>query len=182
MSKPEKLTSISEIIKKRREEAAIKEGYVALFGRIILLIIITYLLFTQVFFITRAAGNGMFPAIKDSDLLFGYRLQQHYEKNNVVAYKVDGERYIGRILARGTDVIDMDENGTLKVNGTVQAGEITFPTYAKIGIEYPYQVPEGHVFVLGDYRTQTKDSRDLGSISMENVEGKVITILRRREL
>ena len=38
------------------------------------------------------------------------------------------------------------------------------------------------MFLLGDYRTQTLDSRDFGAISMENVEGKVITLLRRRGL
>ena len=57
-----------------------------------------------------------------------------------------------------------------------------YPTYPKEGMEYPYRVPEGHIFVMGDYRTQTEDSRDFGSIPMEQVEGKLITILRRREL
>lgn len=57
-----------------------------------------------------------------------------------------------------------------------------YPTYAKEGLEYPYRVPEGHVFVLGDYRTNATDSRDFGPIPMKQVEGKVITILRRRGL
>ena len=43
-------------------------------------------------------------------------------------------------------------------------------------------VPENHVFILGDYRTQTVDSRDFGPVPMECVAGKVITILRRRGL
>lgn len=41
---------------------------------------------------------------------------------------------------------------------------------------------KGCVFLLGDYRTQTKDSRDYGPIKMEDVKAKVITVLRRREL
>lgn len=51
---------------------------------------------------------------------------------------------------------------------------------ASLHITYPYTVPEGHVFILGDYRTQTEDSRDHGPIPMEDVEAKVITILRRQ--
>lgn len=76
----------------------------------------------------------------------------------------------------------MDDSGTLFVNGTAQGGEIVFPTYAKEGIQYPYTVPEGSVFILGDYRTHAKDSRDFGCISLPEVKAKVITILRRREI
>ena len=124
----------------------------------------------------------MYPAVKDGDLLIGYRLQTEYAKDDVVIYEADGEQRVGRILGRGTDVIVMDDSGTLMVNGTIQDGEILFPTYAKEGISYPYIVPENCVFILGDYRTQSEDSRDFGCIPMEDVKAKVITILRRREL
>ena len=56
----------------------------------------------------------------------------------------------------------LDESGKLLINGTAQNGEILYPTYAEEGLEYPLTVPENHVFILGDYRTQTVDSRDLG--------------------
>jgi len=75
----------------------------------------------------------------------------------------------------------LDGSGTLTVNGSVQNGEILYPTYAKDGgPAYPYRVPEDSVFVTGDFRTQTEDSRDWGAVRMDQVEGKVITILRRR--
>lgn len=124
----------------------------------------------------------MFPALKDGDLVIAFQLQREYAKNDVVVYRADGEERIGRVAARAADVVTLDETGTLLVNGTVQSGEILYPTYAKEGITYPYTVPEGTMFVLGDYRTQAEDSRDLGAISMKDVEGKVITILRRRGL
>lgn len=182
MSKSQNTVNIPGIIKKRRNGLLIKKGYLSLFWRIILLAVIGYLLFTQVFLITQASGIAMFPAIKDGDLMICFRLQQSYVKNDVVVYKVDGIRYVGRIIARETDVVTMDDSGTLQVNGTAQGGEILYPTYAREGIEYPYRVSENHTFVLGDYRTQTQDSRDFGSISMDAVEGKVITIIRRRGL
>ncbi|NMA64839.1 MAG: signal peptidase I [Clostridiaceae bacterium] len=126
--------------------------------------------------------NEMFPAVKDGDLIIGFRLQQSYTKNDVVIYGAKGKRHIGRIAARESDVVAIDDSGTFLVNGTTQGGEILYPTYAKEGIDYPYQVPKEHIFILGDYRTQTQDSRDFGSISLSDVEGKVITILRRRGL
>ena len=145
-----------------------------------MLIVAGYVFFTQVFLITQTRGLGMFPALKDGDLAIVFRLQQNYARDDVVAYQSSGQRYFGRIVARADDVVTIDESGTLLVNGTPQSGEILYPTYPKDGIEYPYRVPENYVFVLGDYRTQTQDSRDFGPILLDDVEGKVITILRRR--
>ena len=90
--------------------------------------------------------------------------------------------YVGRIGANSTDVINLNESGTITVNGTVQGGEIIYPTYAKEGLEYPFRVPEDAVFILGDYRIAAEDSRDFGPVPYSKVLGKVITILRRREL
>lgn len=166
----------------RQNRALNRQGYVSLLFRVLLLVLIGWLLFTRVFFLEQNTGNGMFPALKDGDLMVGFRLQQEYAKDDVVAYVVEGETRVGRIAARETDVVTLDETGTLLVNGTMQSGEILYPTYAKEEITYPYTVPEGMVFILGDYRTQTEDSRDFGPIPMEDVKGKVITILRRRGL
>ena len=121
-----------------------------------------WLLFTQVFLIGQAPDNEMFPAVEAGDLLIGYRLEQNLEKEDVVVYEAGGKTHVGRILGCETDVITMDDTGTLLVNGTAQTGEIALPTYAKEGITYPYTVPEGSVFILGDYRTHAKDSREFG--------------------
>lgn len=141
-----------------------------------------YLLLTQVFLLRQVSGMDMFPAVKDGDLAIVFKLQQEYIKDDVIAYQTgDGLRF-GRIIARGGDVVTMGDTGSLQVNGTTQSGEILYPTYALEGMEYPYRVPENHLFVLGDYRTKAADSRTYGPIPMADVQGKVITILRRRGL
>lgn len=172
----------ASIITKRRNRVLDRQGYLNLLLRILFLVLTGWVLFSHVFLITQVSGNDMFPAVKDGDLVIAFRIQQEYAKNDVVVYNVNGERHFGRIVARGSDVVNLDDSGTLLVNGTAQSGEILYPTYPKEGMEYPYKVPEGHVFILGDYRTQTEDSRDFGAIPLENVQGKVITILRRRGL
>lgn len=174
--------SIADIIKKRRNALIIRRGYFNLFKKIILLLIAGWLISTRVFLITQATGQGMFPAVKDGDLLIVYRMQKEYQKNDIVTYQKDGIRFTGRIVAVETDQVDMDENGKLYINGGAESGEILYPTYPGEKLEYPYQIPKGYVYVLGDYRTQTEDSRELGAIAEDHVEGKVITILRRRSL
>lgn len=180
--KARKTEEIADVIARRRERIAVRRDYASLLMRILVLAAAGYVFFTQVFLITQTSGLGMFPALRDGDLTIVFRMQQTVARDDVIAYQVGGQRHFGRIVARETDVVTMDESGTVLVNGTPQSGEILYPTYAKEGIEYPCRVPEGCVFVLGDYRTQTQDSRDFGPIPLSDVEGKVITILRRRGL
>lgn len=130
----------------------------------------------------------MYPAVKDGDLciifrrtaqeLFGDKLVQE----DIIAYQVNGKRSFGRIVAAAGDIIIINEGGSLSVNGMSEGGEILFPTYLQGDLEYPYRVPDGCVFVMGDHRSDTIDSRNLGPIPLSDVEGKLITILRRREI
>lgn len=173
---------LSAIISKRQNNVLVSQGYRALIIRILFLVIAGVISFTRIFLVTQTSGSDMFPAVKDGDLVIAFRLQQDYTKNDVVVYTVDGKQYIGRIAARAGDVVTLDDSGSMLVNGTTQTGEIMYPTYALQGLEYPYEVPENNLFILGDYRTQAVDSRTFGAIPLENVEGKVITILRRRGL
>lgn len=172
----------ASIISHRRNRVLNRQDSWNLLLRILFLILVGWLMLTQVFLLSRTRGNDMFPAVKDGDLLIGFRLQQEYVKNDVVVYTVNGQTHVGRVAARAGDVVTLDDSGTLLVNGTAQNGEILYPTYPKEEFKYPCTVPEGHVFILGDYRTQTEDSRDFGPIPLENVEAKVISILRRRGL
>ena len=145
-----KAANAADVIRARRIALNTRQEYISLFFRVVVLALAAYVVFTQVFLVTQNKGLGMFPAMKDGDLIIAYRLQQDYAKNDVVVYEMNGEQKVGRIIARETDVVTLDESGTLLVNGTVQTGDILYPTYAKEGIEYPHKVAEGHVFLLGD--------------------------------
>ena len=180
MVKTKKTPAIDQVIRQRGNKVLIRQGYISLLLRCVVLIVALVLLLTQVFLITQVTGNDMFPAIKDGDLVFAYRLQSDLSKNDVIVYKYDGKMRVGRILGRPGDVITLDDSGTLLVNGTTQGGEILYPTYAKENYTYPYVVPEDAYFILGDYRTQSEDSRDFGPVMKSSIQGKVITILRRR--
>ena len=154
----DKPQTCAQIIRARRANAETVADAVSLAARTAVLLLFAYLFFSRAFLLAQAPGNDMFPAVKD------------------------GERRTGRVLGRASDVITIDGSGTLLVNGTAQAGEIMYPTYPEEGLGYPYTVPDGCVFILGDYRTQSQDSRDFGAIALDDVEAKVITVIRRRSL
>ena len=134
---------------------------------------VLWVLLTQVYLVTQASGNEMFPAVKDGDLVLGCRMEKDYAKNDVVVYERSGTLRVGRVLARGGDIVTLSESGVVEVNGSAQGGGM---------LSYPSAVPEDSVFILGDCRTQAEDSRDFGPVQCSAVKAKVITLIRRRGL
>ena len=133
-----------------------------------------------VLLVTQAEGQDMFPAVKDGDLLIAYRLQRRWAQDDLVLYRQEGVLRLGRVAAVGGDVVMLEEDGTLRVNGTLH-GE-TLLRYPQAKAETSYTVPEGCLFILNDYRTHGRDSRHFGAVPQQDAAGKVITLLRRRGL
>lgn len=178
----QKKADIAGVIEKRRDQAAARQETGAFIRRVLLILIILWAVFAHVFLITQVEGQHMFPALKDGDLVLVYRLQRDYMRGDIVAYKVDGERHFGRIVAQTGDEVIIDGSDNLRVNGQLQADEILFPTQTRDGEVLQCRVPAGHIYVLGDHRTDTVDSRDFGPIPKTDIEGKLITLMRRRGL
>lgn len=182
---------MSEILKcfKRKENKKVysedeKEAIfnIKRFAKTLVLAVLAVLVcFVFVFGVYVQKGTDMYPRIRDGDLIFFFRLDKSHVINDVLTYEVDGKRYTGRYVAMEGDVVDINEKGQLLVNGNVQIEEVYYPTF-KMGtdIVYPYKVPEDHLFMLGDFRTNATDSRSLGAIQQDDIDGKVITFIRRR--
>lgn len=128
----------------------------------------------------------MYPAVKDGDVCIIFRMpamkltKETLEQGDVIAYTHEGSRYFARVIAVAGDEVNLTDSGNVTVNGATETSEIMFPTYDGGELRYPLTVPEGCVYALGDYRTRADDSRDHGLIPLKQVEGEVLTILRRR--
>lgn len=169
------------VIKQRKRKLAEKEDMKDFFKKLILVIIAVFLVIKYIYGIEFVSGQAMYPSIKDGDVAIYFRLDKDYNVSDVVSIKKNKTSYISRIVARGGDTVDITEDGELVINGNVQQEEIYFLTYPDSeGISFPYTVDDNCVFVLGDFRTGATDSRLFGEVSLDEIQGKVITILRRR--
>jgi signal peptidase I len=150
--------------------------------KLAVLVLVVWAVFTFVFGLRLVSGETMYPMLRDGDLILYFRLERDYQIDDVVAFQVDDQSLEARIVAQGGDVVDMTDDGQLVINGNVEDEDIFYSTWPETfsDLTYPYTVEEGGYFVLSDFRTAGYDSRDFGAISAKDLDGKVITVLRRR--
>lgn len=160
---------------------------IGLFFKIAIVVGLLYMCFTQITGFYYYRGNYMFPAVKDGDLLILDRISEII-LNDVVVYRAeDGEQRVGRIVAKSGDFVSFTDSGELLINGCLPSEEIFYastPNKSAKKITYPYEVKEDEYFILNDYRTGMNesfdDSRTYGSISADQIEGKVTLRIQRR--
>ena len=122
----------------------------------------------------RVDGSSMVPTLNDGQFVMVNRLVYKYsdpDHGDVVVfhYPRDPEQeYIKRIIGLPGDTVTID-NGHVYLNGQ-QLNEPYIAASTRTTGEW--QVPGGHLFVLGDNRNNSQDSRNFGFVSMENVIGK----------
>ena len=98
----------------------------------------------------------------------------------MVAYKREGKVKFGRIIAFEGDSVDI-MNDYITVNGYGVFEDTVYPTTSEgASISFPYTVSDNCVFVLNDYRSDISDSRTYGGIPLDDVQGSVVFIMRRR--
>lgn len=167
--------------KEKKYKQVWKEELLFLFIKIGILAVLAVVLFGFVFGIYRCSDNAMNPAFRNGDLIFYYRLQKEYQSSDAVVLEKNQETQVRRIIAKAGDAVDITEEG-LKINGYLQQeNEIYSETLPYVeGITFPITLKEGEYFVLGDDRSNAKDSRMYGVIKQEEIKGIVMTLLRRR--
>ena len=149
--------------------------------KVLVVALILGVTFTIIFGFHLQKGLSMYPKFVDHDLLLYYKLEKNFRTGDVVIVRNNGRDYALRIVAIENDIVEIEDEN-LKINGHIVEEDIYYVTPKKKKLNYPYTVPRGSVFVLGDYRTHSKDSRDFGAISFDNVKGKVINVLRNRDI
>jgi len=141
---------------------------------------IVILIFTFLLRIAYVDGNSMLPTLKNEDKLIVTHLFYTPKVGDIVIVNSEGlgKRIVKRVIATEGQTVDIDfATGTVTVDGKVleEAYINNLTQRDEGGHQYPVTVPDGCIFVLGDNRMDSTDSRSsiVGFVPVEDVLGKV---------
>lgn len=180
----------SEDIKKKKseEEPMTWQKSVMLYLHdLIYLLAIVMIVFMLLFRIVIVSGSSMYSTLRNGDwlLVTGSVLYHEPQYGDIIVASKDsfndGEAIIKRVIATEGQTVDIDfETGIVYVDGTALEEEYTYtPTNVEEGIIFPITIADGCIFVMGDNRNGSKDSRhpDIGMIDTREVLGKAVFLL-----
>ena len=151
---------------------------------LVCVVLATVLVFTLVVRIVRVEKQSMRETLQNGDILLtvNRHLAGELKAGDIVVIKKeyfeDGKPIVKRIIATEGQTVDIDfDAGVVYVDGqALEEDYINEPTYLEEGTEFPLTVPEGSIFVMGDNRNRSSDSRDsrLGTVDTRYVIGKAV--------
>lgn len=156
----------------RRYNAALK-GTVLLLVTIAVAAIAASFLFLSVM---KVQGSSMSPTLQNGDIVVALKGTKP-EKGDLSAFYFNDKLLVKRVVAEAGDEVSILPNGTVSVNGaTLSENYVSGKTLGDCDITFPYVVPQDRLFVLGDERSVSLDSRHtaIGCVAPEQMVGRVV--------
>ena len=126
--------------------------------------------------VLQISGNSMTPTLTGGDVVVALK-GSSFQTGDVIAFYYDNKILVKRVIAGPGDWVNIDEAGTVFVNDReLYEPYLEEKAFGDCDITLPYQVPESRVFVMGDHRSVSLDSRNslLGCVAYEQIVGKLI--------
>lgn len=126
--------------------------------------------------VLRIYGSSMTPTLSEGNIVISLK-GSSFETGDIIAFYYNNKILIKRVIAQSGDWVDISDDGTVYVNDKkLDEPYLTEKALGECDLELPYQVPESKVFVMGDHRSVSVDSRSstIGCVAEEQIVGKIV--------
>ena len=121
-------------------------------------------------------GSSMTPTLSEGEIVISVKGTE-MKTGDIVAFYYNNNILIKRVIAQPGDWVNITEDGTVFVNNEViDEPYLTEKAFGECNIQLPYQVPDSRIFVMGDHRSVSIDSRNtaVGCVADEQIVGKIV--------
>ena len=170
------LDAIQTEMQRSRSQSKYHQALKSTMGTIVVVAAIAVLVASIFLPVLRVTGSSMQPNFSPGNVLVAMKTKD-YLPGDVCSFYYNNKLIIKRVIATGGDILEIDEDGRVSVNGLVM--DESYVQHYDLGlcdIEFPFQVPAEQLFVMGDNRASSVDSRvqAFGCISKEELMGKIV--------
>ena len=126
--------------------------------------------------VLQVVGESMTPSIYEGEIVVAPK-GTAFQKGDVIAFYYNNKILVKRVIANAGEWVNIDENGNVFINDVpLEEPYLTEKALGDCNITLPYQVPDGKIFVMGDHRATSSDSRNtaVGCVAQEQVVGRVV--------
>ena len=169
-------SELTEAVKKDRYFHRFRSTVRSTFLSLVVVAAVAILVAVLLLPILRIYGKSMSGTLDSGDVVLSIK-SSHLQTGDVVAFYYNNNILVKRVIANPGDWVDIDQEGNIYVNNVkLDEPYLEDKAYGETNIELPYQVPEGKIFVLGDNRSVSIDSRNtsIGCIAEEQIVGKIV--------